>query len=165
MKLSEYEESVIKFESARNEAMDKYFDARPQLFRTREKECLFEAGFRMALESGETVTDNTNLLEENERLKRELSAVSDLCRFMCQTYDAVDKFVYKQCDGDALMKYPVVQGTQNQINLVKIGMQSFDKTNIKTGVDYLLSQQQNGSDEDEVLDHFIDPAHRKTNWE
>ena len=42
------EEEVIKFESDRNEALDKYFNARPQLFRTREKECLFEAGFRMA---------------------------------------------------------------------------------------------------------------------
>ena len=43
-----YEESVIEFEAQRNDAMDKYFNARPQLFRTREKECIFEAGFRMA---------------------------------------------------------------------------------------------------------------------
>ncbi len=43
-----YEERVIKFEAARNEAMDKYFTARPQLLRTRECERLFEAGFRMA---------------------------------------------------------------------------------------------------------------------
>ena len=52
-----YEEQVIKFEAARNEAMESYFAARPQLFRTREKECLFEAGFRMAwdLKVGEAV--------------------------------------------------------------------------------------------------------------
>ena len=42
------EEQIIEFESERNEALDKYYAARPQLFRTREKECLFEAGFRMA---------------------------------------------------------------------------------------------------------------------
>ena len=44
------EEQIIEFETNRNEAMEKYFAARPQLFRTREKECLFEAGFRMAWE-------------------------------------------------------------------------------------------------------------------
>ena len=42
------EEEIIKFEEARNEAIDKYFNAMPQLSRTREGECLFEAGFRMA---------------------------------------------------------------------------------------------------------------------
>lgn len=42
--------AIIQFESARNDAMESYFTARPQLFRTREKECLFEAGFRMAWE-------------------------------------------------------------------------------------------------------------------
>ncbi len=42
------EEEIIEFEAQRNEAMAKYFNARPQLFRTREKECIFEAGFRMA---------------------------------------------------------------------------------------------------------------------
>lgn len=47
---SDYEENVIEFENARNEAMDKYYAARPQLFRTREKDCAFEAGFRMAWE-------------------------------------------------------------------------------------------------------------------
>lgn len=45
-----YESRITAFESAQREAMEKYFDARPQLFRTREKECLFEAGFRMAWE-------------------------------------------------------------------------------------------------------------------
>jgi len=43
-----YEEQVIKFEDERIKAMTEYFEARPQLFRTRENECLFEAGFRMA---------------------------------------------------------------------------------------------------------------------
>lgn len=42
------EEEIIKFEAARNEAMDKYFNARPQLMRTGHDEKLFEAGFRMA---------------------------------------------------------------------------------------------------------------------
>jgi len=46
-----YEESVIEYESARNEAMDKYFNARQGLSRTAEQEKIFEGGFRMAWES------------------------------------------------------------------------------------------------------------------
>ncbi len=46
--MNEYEINRINFEVTRQESMDKYFDARPQLFRTREKELIFEAGFRMA---------------------------------------------------------------------------------------------------------------------
>jgi hypothetical protein len=49
--------AIIQFETQRNDAMEKYFAARPQLFRTREKECLFEAGFRMAWE--QLKKDNT----------------------------------------------------------------------------------------------------------
>ena len=43
-----YETEKAEFETARNEAVDSYFAARPQIFRTREKECYVEAGFRMA---------------------------------------------------------------------------------------------------------------------
>ena len=53
MNYDSYEEQVIEFETARNEAMEEYFTARPQLFRTIEKERLFEAGFRMAWERKE----------------------------------------------------------------------------------------------------------------
>ena len=42
------EEQIIEFEAARIDAMERYFAARPHLYRTRNKECLFEAGFRMA---------------------------------------------------------------------------------------------------------------------
>lgn len=45
-----YEERVIEFESARNEAADSYFAARPHINRTIERERIFEAGFRMAWE-------------------------------------------------------------------------------------------------------------------
>ena len=42
------EEYYIEFESARNEAMDSYFNARPGLYRTEIQEMIFEGGFRMA---------------------------------------------------------------------------------------------------------------------
>ncbi len=47
-----YEEKIIKFESARNDAMDRFFKSRQHLQRTREQEFLFESGFRMAWEFG-----------------------------------------------------------------------------------------------------------------
>ena len=42
------EELIIEFEAARNEAIDKYFDARHWMVRTASSERCFEAGFRMA---------------------------------------------------------------------------------------------------------------------
>ena len=46
----EHERRVSEFEYARNVAMDEYFAARPQIERTRDRECAFEAGYRMAWE-------------------------------------------------------------------------------------------------------------------
>lgn len=43
-----YENNVIEFEGSLNDSLDKYFSARPNLERDRNKELLFEAGFRMA---------------------------------------------------------------------------------------------------------------------
>lgn len=48
--MSEYEKSVIEFETARNEAMDWWFSARPHIERTKEAEKIFEGGFRKAWE-------------------------------------------------------------------------------------------------------------------
>lgn len=39
-----------KFETVRNKIVDEYFLARPQIFRTREKECYIEYGFHKAIE-------------------------------------------------------------------------------------------------------------------
>ena len=46
--MSEYEKQQIKYEAAKNEAMDNFFEARKQLIRDRDTEFLFESGFRMA---------------------------------------------------------------------------------------------------------------------
>ena len=46
----EHEIRISEFEHARNDAMDKYFEARPQMERTRDRERVFEAGYRMAWE-------------------------------------------------------------------------------------------------------------------
>lgn len=66
--------------------------------------------------------------------------VLDVVRFLAETWVAIDEFVYKNCDGEALMHYPVVQGTRNQINLKKIGEQQYDPARLKAGVEWLLAQ-------------------------
>lgn len=45
-----YEAEYAEFESARNEAMDEYFAASPQIMRTKTMELVFEGGFRRAWE-------------------------------------------------------------------------------------------------------------------
>lgn len=50
---SDYEERTIEYEHARNEAMDKWFNARPHLERDQRSERLFEGGFRVAYEARE----------------------------------------------------------------------------------------------------------------
>jgi len=64
--------------------------------------------------------------------------VLDLVRFLAETWDDIDQFVYKHCDGEALMKYPVVQGTRNQIDLKRIGEQQYSKENLRKAVDWML---------------------------
>jgi len=63
--------------------------------------------------------------------------VLDLVRFMCATWTEVDRFVHQHCDGDALMHYPVVQGTSNQIRLQRIGEQPADAANIRKAVEWM----------------------------
>jgi hypothetical protein len=62
--------------------------------------------------------------------------ILDLVRFMCQTWDEVDKFVYKNCEG-ALDKYPVIQGTSNQINITNIGKQQYNPNNLRKAVEWM----------------------------
>jgi len=66
--------------------------------------------------------------------------VIDLVRFMCATWTDIDKWAYANADGDALMKYPVIQGTRNQINLQRIGEQEYNAANIHKAVKWLLDE-------------------------
>lgn len=72
------------------------------------------------------------------RLEKELEQVKDLARFLSQTWSNIDKFVYEHCF-DSLMQYPVIQGTANQLNIQRIGDQSFDKDNLPKAVNQLLN--------------------------
>ena len=84
------------------------------------------------------------IIDEIEKLrKKEIPPeVLDLLRFMCETWNAIDKFVYENCDGDSLIKYPVIQGTSSQINLSKIGEQQYDKKNIAIAVEWMIDNKE-----------------------
>lgn len=78
-------------------------------------------------------------MDDNKEIPTE---VLDLLRFMCETWSAIDKFVYENCDGDSLMKYPVIQGTSNQIKLSKIGGQQYDEKNIRIAVKWMIDNKE-----------------------
>ena len=59
------------------------------------------------------------------RLTAERDALTHLCRWLCNTYTAIDKWA-RTNDGDLLMTYPVVQGIGNQMALRRIGEQAFN---------------------------------------
>jgi hypothetical protein len=65
--------------------------------------------------------------------------VLDLIRFMCATWAEINDWAYDHCDGDALMKYPVIQGMGNQANLANIGKQAHNNQNIPKAVKWLLA--------------------------
>ncbi|WP_415913379.1 hypothetical protein [Neptuniibacter sp. QD37_11] len=65
--------------------------------------------------------------------------VLDLVRFLAKTWAETDVFVYTHCNAGALSEYPVIQGTKNQLNLMSIGEQEFDPSNIPAAVRWLLN--------------------------
>lgn len=68
-----YEESKVRFEAARNTAMDDWFNARPHISRTRELEMVFEGGFRLAWGATrrEALAEAAAALEAHDRKGRE----------------------------------------------------------------------------------------------
>lgn len=67
--------------------------------------------------------------------------ILDLTRFMCETWDEFDKFVYKYCDVEALAHYPVIQGIGNQLKLKRIGEQKYNSKNISKAVNWMLKNE------------------------
>jgi len=66
--------------------------------------------------------------------------VMDLVRFMCSVWSKVDEWAYANCSGDALAKYPVIQGTRNQMLLRSIANQNYDSKNVATAAIWMLTK-------------------------
>ncbi len=65
--------------------------------------------------------------------------VIDFARFLAKTWNEIDVWAYKHCDGEALMHYPVIQGTSNQVKLRRIAEQPYDQKNLAVAIDWLTS--------------------------
>jgi hypothetical protein len=96
------------------------------------------------IENTHKVIMSTELEKPSERSVSELNnlvsvpvEVLDLLRFMCATWKDIDKWAYENMSGEALMKYPVIQGTRNQIDLQRIGEQKHDTANIHKAVEWM----------------------------
>ena len=100
----------------------------------KEIEALASDYARLRLEAG--ISDDPIKREKQDAIPVEML---DLVRFLAETWDAIDQFVYQHCDRESLMKYPVVQGTRNQTNLRKIGKQPYETKRLKRAVDWLLN--------------------------
>ena len=64
--MSDYEKRVIEFESARNEAANKFFEARKHLERNNQNESFFEQGFRMAWELNQSRNNELEQLRKSD---------------------------------------------------------------------------------------------------
>lgn len=67
------------------------------------------------------------------------SEVLDLVRFMCDTWSDIDRWAYRDAC-DAIMTYPVIQGTLNQLHLAAIGKQKYCPERVSAAVKWMLDQ-------------------------
>lgn len=72
----------------------------------------------------------------------------DLIRFLAKAWADTDDFVHQYCGPDALVHYPVVQGTANQMALRKIAGQPYDPTNVARAIKWLEPKNLARADDD-----------------
>jgi hypothetical protein len=70
--------------------------------------------------------------------------IPDLAIFLAIVWRQVDEFVYANCTGDQLMQYPVIQGTHNQLQLMRVATLPYDKQQVYKGIQALLSAAKGG---------------------
>jgi hypothetical protein len=63
--------------------------------------------------------------------------VLDLVRFLCQTWSEIDLWAHRDA-GEAIISYPVIQGTRNQLNLTAIGEQKYHSDRVSTAVQWMI---------------------------
>lgn len=63
--------------------------------------------------------------------------VLDLLRFMCATWVQIDEWAHEHVKGDAIMNYPVIQGTGNQMRLRRIGRQPYDSKALHVAAEWM----------------------------
>lgn len=67
------------------------------------------------------------------------SGILELVRFLANTYCEIEKFVFEY-GAEHIGSYPMIQGTRNQMNIMKIGEQFYTIDGIKNGVKLMLKK-------------------------
>jgi hypothetical protein len=67
------------------------------------------------------------------------SEILDLVRFLAETWVEIDNFVIENCPPESFGKYPMVQGTRNKINIMKIGQQGYDRDKLYAALEWMIS--------------------------
>ena len=70
--------------------------------------------------------------------------VIDLIRFLCATWTQINNWAYENSDAESLFKYPVIQGMKNQLDLQRIGGQSYDIENVRKAVNWVIEHEASG---------------------
>jgi len=96
-------------------------------------------------------TQNAAQAKESGSLQSAVDALvmpaecADLIRFLCGLWYDIDKLRYEaaalpeeEIKDFLIMKWPVVQGTRNQINLMNIGKQPYKSENVAKAVAWML---------------------------
>jgi len=82
----------------------------------------------------------TKAEDDRDQLKEDIKNLKSLIVFLAETWSEIDDFIYKNCDGETLCKYPVIQGTKNQLNLRTIGgLGGHNNNKIQCGIQYVLN--------------------------
>lgn len=88
-----------------------------------------------------------NIKIKVEKLGNENDHLKTLCRFLAQTHTQWHKIIFKNLSisPELLADYlinnlPMIQGTQNQLNIKKIGDQEYDKNMLHKAVKMMLNE-------------------------
>lgn len=71
----------------------------------------------------------------------DLEHLEHLVRFLARAWMDAEALIYEHAPGDALAKYPVIQGTRNQFNLMKVGRQPYDTGRLHAAVRRMLGDE------------------------
>lgn len=64
--------------------------------------------------------------------------IIDLVRFLAKALCEAETFVYENCDGESLCKFPFIQGTRNQMDLKEIGSYPISNENLRRAMRWLI---------------------------
>lgn len=95
---------------------------------------------RLRRELADERARSSELQKALAKSEQDCELVSDLARFLAETWVDVNSFVRANCSGEALTRYPMIQGARNQMNLRQLAGQSYSSNALVPAIDLLLKR-------------------------